>query len=162
MSEKGIKALVDRMSLPSLKFLNLNFFKYCVFGKQCRQKFKTGRHISKDILDYILSGVWGPSPTVSFGGSSYYVTFIDDYSRKVWVYLLKRKVDVFNTFKQFTALVEKNTNMSIKCLRTDNGGEFTSMEFENHLKEDGIERHKTMIYTPQQNGVVECMNMTLL
>jgi hypothetical protein len=57
------------------------------------------------------------------------VTFIDDYSRKVWVYLLKRKVDVFNTFKQFEALVEKRTERSIKCLRTDNGGEFTYVEF---------------------------------
>jgi transposase InsO family protein len=162
MSEKGLKVLVDRKSLPSLKFLNLNFCKYCVFGKQCRQKFKVGRHISKGILDYIHSDVWGPSPTVSFGGSSYYVTFIDDYSRKVWVYLLKRKDDVFITFKQFRALVEKSTDRSIKCLRTDNGGEFTSMEFENYCKEDGIERHKTTVYTPQQNGVVERMNRTLL
>ena len=86
--------------------------------------------------------------------------FIDDYSRKVWVYLLKRKVDVFNTFKQ--ALVENNTNISIKCLRTDNGGEFTSVEFENYCKEAGIERHKAKVYTPHQNGVAEHMNMTLL
>ena len=91
MSEKGLEVLVDRKSLPSLKFLNLNFYKYCVFGKQCRHKFKIGRHISKGILDYIHSNVWGPSPTISFGGSSYFVTFIDDYSGKVWVYLLKIK-----------------------------------------------------------------------
>ena len=69
------------------------------------------------ILDYIHSDVWGQSPTVSLGGSSYFVTFIDDYSRKVWVYLLKRKDDVFNSFKQFKALVEKRTGSSIKCLR---------------------------------------------
>jgi transposase InsO family protein len=58
--------------------------------------------------------------------------------------------------------VEKSTGRSIKCLRTDNGGEFTSMEFENHCKEFGIDRHKTTSYTPQQNGVVESMNTTLL
>jgi transposase InsO family protein len=58
--------------------------------------------------------------------------------------------------------VEKSTSRSIKCLRTDNGGEFTSMEFDNYCKEFGIDRHKTTTYTPQQNGVVECMNMTLL
>jgi hypothetical protein len=91
MSEKGLKVLVDRKLLPSLKSLNLNFCKHCIYGKQCRQKFKTGRHISKGILDYIHSDVWGPSPKVSFGGSSYFVTFIDDYSRKVWIYLLKKK-----------------------------------------------------------------------
>jgi transposase InsO family protein len=77
------------------------------------------------------------------------VTFINDYSRKVWVYLLKIKADVFNNFKQFRALVEKRTDRSIKCLRTDNGGEFTSVEFENCCKEVGIERHKTTFYTPQ-------------
>jgi hypothetical protein len=101
MSKKGLKVLVDRKLFPSLKFLNLNFCKYCVFGKQCRQKFKTGRHIRKGILDYIHLDVWGPSPIVSFGGSSYYGTFIDDYFRKVWVYLLKIRVDVFNTCKKF-------------------------------------------------------------
>ena len=85
MSKKWIKVLVDRKSLPSLKFMNLNFCKYFIFGKQCRKKFKIGRHISKGILDYIHSDVWGPSPTVYFGGSSYFVTFIDDYSRKIWV-----------------------------------------------------------------------------
>jgi transposase InsO family protein len=157
MSKKGLKVLVDLKSLPSLKFLNLNFYKYCVFGKQCRHKFKIGRHISKGILDYIHSYVWGPSPMVSFGGSSYFVTFIDDYYKKVWVYLLKRKVDAFNTFKQFRALVEKSTDSAIKCLRTDNGGEFTSVEFENYCKKDGIERHNTTFYTPRQNVVVEHM-----
>jgi transposase InsO family protein len=83
--------------------------------------------------------VWGPSPTVSFGGSSYFVTFIDDYSRKVWVYVIKRKVDVFNVFKHFRVLVEKGTGREIKCLRIDNGGEFTSLEFEKYCKELGSE-----------------------
>jgi transposase InsO family protein len=90
------------------------------------------------------------------------VTFIDHYFRKVWVYLFKRKADVFNTFKQFRALVEKRIDGSIKCLRTYNGCDFTSVEFENYCKEDGIEIHKTMIYTPRENGFVECMNKNLL
>jgi transposase InsO family protein len=90
------------------------------------------------------------------------VTFIDYYFIKVWVYLLKRKVYVFNTFNQFKAFVEKIIDRSIQYLRIDNGGKFTSVEFENYCKESGIERHNTMVYTPQQNGVFECMNMTLL
>jgi hypothetical protein len=120
MSEKGIKVLVDRKSLPSLKFLNLNFYKYCVFGKQCRQKFKTGRHITKGILDYIHSYVWGPYTKVYFGGLSYFVTFIYHYCRNFWVYIIKRNINVFNNFKQFRALVQKSIDRSIKCLRTDN------------------------------------------
>jgi transposase InsO family protein len=58
--------------------------------------------------------------------------------------------------------VEKSTSRSTKCLRYDNGGEFTSMEFENYCKDFGICRHKTTTYTPQQNGFAERMNMTLL
>ena len=59
-------------------------------------------------------------------------------------------------------MVEKRTGRTIKCLRTDNGCEFTSLEFENYFKDEGIVRHKTKVYTPHQNGAAECMNMTLL
>ena len=62
--------------------------------------------------------------------------------------MLKRKSDVFSVFKQFRALVENSTGRTIKCLRTDNGGEFTSKEFDSYCKDAGIERHKTTIYTP--------------
>ena len=75
--------------------------------------------------------------------------------------MLKRKADVFDIYKQFRTLVEKSTGRFIKCLRTDNGTEFTSKEFDNYCKKDGIERHKTIVYTLQQNGIVQCMNMTL-
>ena len=64
--------------------------------------------------------------------------------------MLKRKDDIFTIFKQFRDLVEKSTGRSIKCLRNDNGGEFTSMEFENYCKEFGIDRHKTTTYTPKK------------
>ena len=76
--------------------------------------------------------------------------------------MLKSKVDLFIVFNLFRTLLEKSTGRSIKCLRTNNGGEFTSMEFENYCKEFEIDRHKTTAYIPQQNEVVECMNMTLL
>ena len=133
-----------------------------MYGKQCKQRFKVGNHNSKYVLDYIHSDLWGPSPVVSYGGALYFLTFIDDYSRRVWVYMLKRKVDVLNVFKQFKVMVEKRTGKSIKCLRTDNGGEFTSVEFEQYCKDEGIVRHKTVVYTPQQNGVAKRMNPTLM
>jgi ribosomal protein L31 len=110
MSEKGIKVLINCKLLPNLKSLNFNFSKHCIFGKQCKQKFKIDSHISKGVLDYIHSNVWGESHTIYFIRSSYFVTFIDDNSRKVWVYVIKRKVDVFNVFKQFRVLVEKGTD----------------------------------------------------
>jgi transposase InsO family protein len=144
-----LKVLSDRKLLPSLKSLKLYFRKHYIYGKQNRKIFKTERHTNEGILDYIHSDVWGPSPTVSYGGSSYFVTFIDDFSRKVWIYMLKSKADVFTVSKQFRALVEKSTGRSIKCLRTDNGCEFMSMEFENYCKEFGIDRDKTTSYTSQ-------------
>ena len=148
MSEKGLQVLMNCKLLLDLKSLKLDFCKHCVFGKQCKQRFKTGNHNSKQILDYIHFDLRGPSPTVSYGGALYFLTFIDDFSRKVWVYMLKNKIDVFNVFKQFKAMVEKKTGKSIKCLRTDNGGEFTSLEFEQFCKDEGIVRHKTIIYSP--------------
>lgn len=65
----------------------------------------------------------------SIGGSSYYVSFIDDYSCKVWIYLLKKKSNVFSFFKKFKALVENQKGKTIKCLRIDNIVEFFSREF---------------------------------
>ena len=78
------------------------------------------KNTNKGIIDYIHSNLWGPSPKISYGGSSYFVSFIDDYSRKVWIYWLKSKTDVFDIFKQFRALVENSTGRFIKCLRIDN------------------------------------------
>ena len=124
------------------------FCKHCIYGKQCRQKFKAGINLRKGVLDYVHSNVWGLSPTISYGGAKYFVLFVDEFSRKVWVYVLKRKVVVFNTFKQFKVMVEKRTSRTIKCLRTDNGGEFTSLEFEKYCKDEWIFRHKTNVYTP--------------
>ena len=140
---------MNRKLLPNMKTLNFMFCKHCIYGKQCRQKFKAGSHVSKGVLDYVHSDVWGPSPTVSYGGAKYYVLFVDDFSRKVWVYVLKRKADVLNTFKQFKVMIEKRTNRTIKCLRTDNGSEFTSSEFEKYCKGEGIVKHKTNVYTPR-------------
>ena len=66
----------------------------------------------------------------SLGGSLYYVSFIDDFSRKTWIYFLRKKSEVFERFKEFKALVEIQTDNKIKVLRTDNGGEFFGKEFD--------------------------------
>jgi transposase InsO family protein len=92
----------------------------------------------------------------------YYVSFIDDYSRKTWIYFLKNKSDVFIKFKEFKALVENISERKIKNLRSDNGGEFTSDEFKTFCKEVGIKRELSTPYNPQQNGVVERNNRTIM
>jgi transposase InsO family protein len=97
-------------------------------------------------------------PIRSLGGSLYYVTFIDDYSRKTWLYLLKSKDEVFNKFQEFKAEIENLTNKKIKTLRTDNGGEYISKEFVAFCKSTGIKRELIVPHNPQQNGVAERKN----
>ena len=82
--------------------------------------------------------MFGPVPVPSLGKSLYYVSFIDDFSRRTWVYFLRQKSEVFSKFKEFKALVENQTNKKIKVLRTDNGGEFCLREFEQFCKQCGI------------------------
>ena len=92
----------------------------------------------------------------------YLITFIDDYSRKTWVYFLMEKSEAYSTFKSFKARVEKETGTYIRRLRTDRGGEFTSQDFTDFCNEHGIQRQLTTAYTPQQNGVAERKNRTIM
>ena len=85
----------------------------------------------------------------------YYVSFIDDFSRKTWIYFMKNKDElVFSKFKEFKALIENHTENKIKTFRLDNGGKFTSNEFTELCKDSGIKRKLSTPYNPQQNGVV--------
>ena len=85
----------------------------------------------------------------------YYVSFIDDFSRKTWIYFLKNKDEVFNKFKEFKALIENHTEKKIKTFRLNNDGEFTSDEFKELCREAEIKRELSTLSNPQQNGVVE-------
>ena len=92
----------------------------------------------------------------------YYVSFIDDFTRNTWIYFLRNKFEVFDRFKEFKALVENQIEKIIKVLRIDNDGEFCGNEFEEFCKNYSIARQETTPYTPQNNGVAERMNMTLM
>ena len=85
----------------------------------------------------------------SLSGYAYYVSFIDDFSRKTWVYFMKNKDKVFSKFKEFKALIENHTKKKIKTFRSDNGGEFTSNGFKDLCKESGIKRELSTPYNPQ-------------
>jgi len=87
--------------------------------------------------------------------------FIDDFSRMVWLGLMKHKDEAFKKFKSFKALAESKSDHKIKCLRSDRGGEFTSNEFFDFCEEHGIRMEFSTARTPQQNGVVERMNKTV-
>ena len=98
----------------------------------------------------------------SIRSNHYFVTFIDDYSRQCWVYTMKHKRKVLKLFVEWMKNMEKSTGRKIKVLRSDNGGEYKSDSFLKLCRDEGIERHLTVRKTPQQNGVAERMNITLL
>ncbi|KAJ4702606.1 Retrovirus-related Pol polyprotein from transposon TNT 1-94 [Melia azedarach] len=162
MSARGMQILSKWDLLCGHKVKDLEFCEHCIFGKLHRNKFPKAIHRTKGTLDYIHSDCWGPSRVESLGGHRYFVSMIDDLSRMTWVFIMKHKSEAFKNFKQWKALVENQTGKKIKRLRTDNGLEFCWSEFDEFCKNEGIARHHTVRDTPQQNGVAERMNQTLL
>jgi hypothetical protein len=147
--------------IPELKSTHEGICKGCALGKTIKKPFPSSNNRSKEILDLIHSYVCGPMPVRSLGGSLYYVIFIDDYSRKTWLYLLKSKDEVFNKFQEFKEEIENLTNKKIKTLRIDNGGEYTSKEFVAFCKSTGIRRELAVPHNPQQNSVAERKNRSI-
>ena len=111
-------------------------------------------------MELVHSDVCGPMKVKSLGGASYYVTFINDATKKMWVYAIKYKDDVLGIFKYFYAKVERKSGKPLKCIRTDNGGEYIG-EFQEYCKSHDIRHEQTESGTPQHNDVVERMNWTI-
>ncbi|KAH9803501.1 hypothetical protein KPL71_001790 [Citrus sinensis] len=162
MSEKGLKELEKKGVFGKDQLNSLGFCEDCILGKASRIKFESAVHTTKEKLGYIHSDLWGPAQVTSLGGCKFFLTFVDDFSRMVWVYALKTKDEVLEKFKRWKVLVENQTNMKVKVLRTDNGLEYCNKLFEDYCEKNGILRHKTVTYTPQQNGLAERMNRTLM
>ena len=170
----SLKTLEEKEMVNGLKMccdaqVNHQQCESCAFGKQHRNKFpKKAESETKQPLELVHSDVCGPMSVDSVGGSRYFVTFIDDFSRYTVVYTMKTKGETLLKFKEYVALMENATGhkvmklRTIKRLRTDNGGEYTSNEFNQYCKDKGIQRELTIPYSPQQNGVAERMNRTIL
>lgn len=135
----------------------------CALGKQHRESFpKSSETRTTKILELIHTDLCGPMKQKSLGGAKYMLTFTDDFSRKTFLYFLKEKWQVFKTFVDFKAQVENETECKIKCIRSDNGGEFVSTIFNEFCTGNGIQRQLTCSYTPEQNGVAERANRTIV
>jgi hypothetical protein len=103
----------------------------CTEGKQYAAKWSNNEErVATKPLEIVHSGVCGPMRTTSVGGAKYFVIFVDDYSRKVWVYTMKSKGEWFERFKELQTLVETQSGHKIKAFRCMNGGDFISREFE--------------------------------
>ena len=156
----------------------------CVLGKSHRTPIpKASSSRATKLMELVHSDVCGPIEVQSLGGARYFVSFIDDFSKWTVVYFMRRKSEVLEYFKQFRTLAEnrhstkmgslhireyhcnEGTNevdqLTLKVLRSDNGGEYLSNDFKRFLSDEGI-HHQLTVYTPQQNGVAERMNRTLL
>ena len=135
----------------------------CALGKQHRIPFPRGKaKRANELLELVHSDLCGPMSVDSIGGGKYFLTFIDDKSRWTKVYILKSKSEVFETFREYKAEVENQTGKKIKTLRSDNGTEYVNHAMINYLKLHGIRFEKTVPYTPEQNGVAERSNRTVV
>lgn len=165
LSFGGLKTLQQKNMVAGLpKFESPSeICEECVVSKQHRDPFPKGKSSrATKALELVHSDLCGPIKPMSNGGKRYFISFIDDFSRRTWVYFLQHKSEAFTAFQRFKALVEKEAGMQIKILRTDRGGEYKSQEFEDFCGRHGIQRQLTAAYTPQQNGVCERKNRTIL
>jgi transposase InsO family protein len=99
---------------------------------------------------------------MSIGGNKYGLVIVDDYSRFTWVFFLHDKSVVQDTLKKFAKRAQNEFNTKIKKVRSDNGTEFNNTNIEKFLDEEGIGHEFSVSYTPQQNGIVERKNRTLI
>nr|GEY29453.1 hypothetical protein [Tanacetum cinerariifolium] len=162
ISKKRIEKLQHDGLLDSSDLRAFEICVPCMSGKLARKPYTHQVERAKDLLGLIHTNVCGPFKIMSRQGASYFVTFTDYFSRYGYVYLLKHKHEVFETFKVFQKEVENQLGKTIKSLRSDRVDEYISQEFLDHLKDHGIIAHRTPPYTPQHNGVSERRNRTIL
>nr|KYP39692.1 Retrovirus-related Pol polyprotein from transposon TNT 1-94 [Cajanus cajan] len=134
----------------------------CEMAKSHRIPFYPSLNKSCIPFQVIHSDIWGPAKVPSFSHSYYYVSFIDECTRMVWISLLKHKNDVFPVFQKFHNMVQTQFNTSIQIFQTDNGLEYKNGPFSEFLTSKGIKHQTSCTYTPQQNGLAERKNRQLL
>lgn len=134
----------------------------CAEGKHARSPFSENGTRATKLLGIIHTDVCGPFPVQSLGSAKYFVPFIDDYSRRVCIYPLKSKAEVFSKFVAYKKMVENQLESTIKIVRSDNGTEYVNKNFEQLFAECGIKHEKSTPHSPQQNGLSERMNRTIL
>ncbi|GFU50324.1 retrovirus-related Pol polyprotein from transposon TNT 1-94 [Trichonephila clavipes] len=139
---------------------------HCIPRKLAKSKRvsfkKTGAVRSKRPLELLHMDLCGPMPTESQGGNKYFLSIIDDYSRKVTVFPIRNKSDVFHTFIRFQKRAERFLSKKVIAVRTDGGLEFCNKDMDNFLTELGIKHEVTNSFTPEMNGVAERFNLTAL
>ena len=109
-------------------------------GKFVKTTFHEKENHVSVILERIHIDVCGPFSVASTKKHKYYVIFVDDYSRRCWIFFMQKKSETFSKFCEFKALVENESGKQVKALRSDNGGEYISNEFKDFCSKEGIRR----------------------
>ena len=160
----------QRLAHPSEKVLSILFPTLSQESKQCevchlskfaRLPFNSSVSRACKPFEIVHSDIWGPI-LESFDGFRYFVTFIDDFTRITWLYLLKHKSETFNAFTDFYQLVSTQFSSKIQTLRSDNGSEYMSNKMKQFLSFNGVVHQTSCVGTPQQNGIAERKNRDLL
>ncbi|UYV71408.1 hypothetical protein LAZ67_8003037 [Cordylochernes scorpioides] len=142
---------------------NMDTCQVCIQAKHPRTPFKPVLYPqSTRPLDLIHIDLIGPIQEESIGGAKYVLTLVDDFSRKIFVEFLSSKLETFDIIRSFIEEIEKEKEIKVKQLRSDNGKEFTNNQMTQYLKGKGIKHQLTNVYTPQQNGISERYNRTLI
>ncbi|CAN0918339.1 Retrovirus-related Pol polyprotein from transposon TNT 1-94, partial [Linum grandiflorum] len=149
--------------LPKLNYSKEFCCDACAKGKHARSSFKSKNDITTNrILELVHLDLFGHTNIQSLGGKSFAFVLVDDFSRYTWVYFLSSKDETFRKFRNFVKEVQNEKQSSIGKIRSDNGGEFISQEFSMFCEDLGIIHEFSVARTPQQNGVVERKNRTLV
>ena len=168
--KRRIERLVLDGILDSLDFADFEICTNCIKGKQTNTR-RFGANKATDVLELIHIDICGPFPTVSWNGKQYFITFIEDFSRYGYLYLIHEKSQSLEVFKSFKVEVENQLNKRIKKVRSDRGGEYYGKydslgeqcprPFVKFLEECGIVPQCTMPGSPSMNGVAERQKITL-
>ncbi|WVZ75289.1 LOW QUALITY PROTEIN: hypothetical protein U9M48_023361 [Paspalum notatum var. saurae] len=135
----------------------------CLAGKQRRLPLPNkAKYRAQDKLELVHGDICGPVTPVTPSGNRYFLLLVDDLSQYMWLMLLSSKDQAAAAIVRFKGGAEAEAGKKLRTLRTDRGGEFTVRTFADYCAEEGIQRHLTAPYTPQQNGVVERRNQTIM
>ncbi|KAK1683797.1 hypothetical protein QYE76_044645 [Lolium multiflorum] len=171
LGKMGFAVFIDTDIVVLLwsKTLKVSFVRYREHNLACvEDKMHDSPHPSKTIisskriLELLHVDLFGPTTHASFGGKKYCLVIVDDYSRYTWVFFLKSKDETQQIFIDFATEVQRQHNLLIMAIRSDNGSEFKNYTLNDFLSDEGIRHQYSAAYTPQQNGVAERKNRTLL
>jgi transposase InsO family protein len=135
----------------------------CLTRKQKRATFPSVvKYRALERLELVHGDLCGPVMPATPGGKCYFLLLVNDMSRFMWLVLLAMKDEAFTTFTAFKARVKAEKDRKIGTLCTNQGGEFMARGFTEYCSEHGMQRHLTVLYTSEQNGIVERRNQPVL